>query len=137
VARASDAITVEGLRELRSALRKVDGEMHKMMRIAQNDAAQIVVNRAKPKIPVRSGRARNSVRVASTQTAARIRAGSKRVPYYAWLDFGGRVGRNKSVKRPFFKEGRYIFPSYSETKERVESTLIKRLTELCREGGLL
>jgi len=137
VARADNAITVEGLRELRAALRKTDGDMHKMLRVAQNDAAQIVVNRAKPKVPARSGRARNSIRTASTQTATRVKAGSKRAPYYAWLDFGGRVGRKKSVKRPFLKSGRYIFPAYSETKDRVEDMLVKRLTDVCKEGGLL
>lgn len=137
MARADNAITVEGLRELRAALRKADGEMHKMLRAAQNDAAQIVVNRAKPKVPARSGRARNSIRTASTQTATRVKAGSKRAPYYAWLDFGGRVGRKKSVKRPFLKSGRYIFPAYSETKDKVEDMLVKRLTDVCKEGGLL
>ena len=137
MARADNAITVEGLRELRAALRKTDGDMHKMLRVAQNDAAQIVVNRAKPKVPARSGRARNSIRTASTQTATRVKAGSKRAPYYAWLDFGGRVGRKKSVKRPFLKSGRYIFPAYSETKDRVEDMLVKRLTDVCKEGGLL
>ena len=135
MAKADNVITVEGLRELRTALRKVDGEMQKMLRDAQNDAAQIVVNRAKPKVPARTGRARDSIRVGSTQTATRVKAGSKRAPYYAWLDFGGRVGRKKSVHRPFLREGRYIFPSYSETKEKVEDTLEKHLRELIKKVG--
>lgn len=137
MARASDAITVKGLREFKTALRKFDGESHKKLRVAQNDAAQLVVNKARPKVPVRSGKARNSMRVASTQTATRIRAGGKRVPYYPWLDFGGRVGKNNSVNRPFIKQGRYIFPTYSANKGKVQDILAKRIEELARESGLM
>ncbi|WP_307962251.1 hypothetical protein [Salinispora arenicola] len=54
-----------------------------------NDAAQVVVDWARPRVSRRSGRAARSLRVASTGKAVRVRAGGARVPYYPWLDFGG------------------------------------------------
>jgi hypothetical protein len=63
-------------------------------------------------VPRRTGRAGGTIKAASTRTEARVSEGGARAPYMPWLDFGGRVGRKNSVKRPFLKEGRYIWKSF-------------------------
>ena len=134
----TEPIRVEGLREFGRRLKSMEGGLSRELRLALNEAAQLVVDDAKPKIPQRTGRAAGSVRVSSTQREVRVRAGGARVPYYAWLDFGGRVGRKKSVVRPFFTDGRYLFLSYKHLKEsgEIQDTLEKALRRLSARAGI-
>lgn len=131
-----ETINVSGLREFTSNLRSLDRGLPKTIRVAGNRAAEIVVADAKPKVPQRSGRAKKNIRVASSQREVRVRAGGKKVPYYAWLDFGGRVGRNRSVKRPFLKSGRYIWRAFADNRERVQSIYQDELINIARTAGL-
>jgi hypothetical protein len=131
-----DPIKVEGLAEFRRNLRTLDSNLGKAMRIALNESADIVVDWAQPHVPSRSGRARGSIRAKSTQTEARVEGGGKRVPYYPWLDFGGRVGRKRSVKRPFIKSGRAIYPGYTRNRQQVHDRLLKALLQVCEESGV-
>lgn len=131
-------IRIDGLREFNRTLRRIDGDLPKGLRIAGNRAAEVVVEDAKPRVPTgpgRGGHAKSSIKAASTRTAARVRAGGKRFPYYPWLDFGGAVGRNDSVKRPFLKEGRYIYASYGDNRGRVEDILRVELADIARSSG--
>ena len=129
-------IEVHGLREFRTNLRRMDRNLPKGLRTAGNKAAEVVVKHAKPKVPRRTGKAAGSVRAASTQSAARVAGGGARVPYYPWLDFGGAVGRNNSVKRPFYKTGRYIWKSFAEHKGQVQDELHDALVEVAEGAGV-
>lgn len=124
---AISVIKVRGLKELNRNLREVDRDLPNVLRAAGNQAAQIVVRDAKGRVPRRSGRAAGSVKASSTRTAARVQGGGKRVPYYPWLDFGGHVGRNNSVSRPFLKEGRYIWKSFADHREEVRDAMEEEL----------
>lgn len=125
----SDAIRITGLAEFSRNLKKLDADLPKALRVALNEAADVVVDYARPRIPKRSGRAQRSLKARSTRTEVRVSAGGNRAPYYPWLDFGGRVGRNRSVQRPFLKEGRYIYAGYfakrKEFTEVLEAALLK------------
>lgn len=129
-------IRIKGLREFKAKLRRLDRNAPKQLRVAGNAAASIVRDAAKPTIPVLTGKAAASMRTASTQSAARVRAGSKRVPYYGWLDFGGRVGRNNSVSRPWVKPGRYMYPAYAKNRVEVRNELADALERAARMAGL-
>lgn len=131
-----ELIKVEGLREFRAGLRQLDAGLPKGLRVAANRAAQLVVDEAKPRVPRRSGRAAGTIRAASTQTAARVRAGGKRVPYYPWLDFGGRVGPGGSVRRPFLKSGRYIWAAFAGNRDRIQAELATALADVARDAGV-
>lgn len=130
------AIRVEGLAEFNRGLRKMDADLPKALRVAMNEAAGVVVDYARPKIPRRSGRAAGSVRVASTRTAVRVRAGGARVPYYPWLDFGGRVGRNRSVVRPFLSDGRYLWKGLAVKRVEFTAVLERSLLDVARSAGI-
>lgn len=129
-------ISIKGLRELQAALKQMDGETQKQLRVVFNDAAQTVVGGASRRVPARTGAARQSLRVSSSQREAKVSGGSKRVAYYGWLDFGGKTGRHRSVSRPFVKDGRYIYPAYHANKASIGAALEKGITELCRNAGL-
>lgn len=131
-----EGIRIDGLRQFRAALRTVDNALAKQIREVGNRAAGIVVDQAKPRVPTRTGRAAKSVRVASTGSAARVAAGGKRVPYFGWLDFGGKVGRNRSIARPFLVEGRYVWKAFDDNRERIAQELDDGLRDLARRAGL-
>lgn len=132
----TDPIRIDGLREFLRSLRELDGELPKAVRLAFNTAAEVIVEAARPRVPQRTGRARKSVRARSTRTEARVIGGGKRVPYYPWLDFGGKVGRGLSIDRPFIKEGRYIYASYYEHKDEFLQVMIDALIEVARQAGV-
>lgn len=129
-------IAVTGLKELSRSLNKVDGEAAKQLRIVFNDAAELVVATARPRIPRRTGKAAGSLKTKSTRTAVRVAFGGPRAPYYPWLDFGGRTGRKKSVVRPFLTDGRYVYPAYYERRDDVARAMQEGIERVARGAGL-
>jgi hypothetical protein len=129
-------IRIEGLAQFSRALRKLDADAPKGLRLAFNEAADVVIARVRPKVPTLSGRARRSVKAKSTRTQARVAVGGPSAPYFPWLDFGGRVGRRKRTVRPFIKEGRYLFPGLSESHREVQAVLERALSGVVRSSGL-
>lgn len=132
----AEAIKIDGLAEFARNLGKIDSDLPKAMRVALNEAAQVVVNFGQARVPRRSGRARSTIRARSTRTAVRVAAGGRKAPYYPWLDFGGRVGRNRSVKRPFIGEGRYLYPALSERGQAIYDALEHALVTLVDNAGI-
>lgn len=130
------AIKIAGLRDLNRELKALDPAAGKQIKAALNDAAEIVLAYAKPRVPSATGAARSSIMVRSTVRESRVVAGGKRAPYYPWLDYGGKVGRNKSVKRPFIKEGRYLYPALGARKTEFSAMLETRLTAIITDAGL-
>ncbi len=133
-----DPIRVEGLREFQRALKEMDGESQKKLRLVLNDAAELVVDRARRNVPVKTGGARKSIRVSSSQREARVKAGGARVPYYGFLDYGGKTGRwpNGTHRRPFERDGRYLYPAYYAERRSILERLERGLTDLARDSGL-
>lgn len=131
-----DPIKIDGLAEFNRNLRKLNADLPKALRLAHNEAAQIVADWAAPRVPQRSGRARKSVKAKSTRTESRVQGGSTRAPYYPWLDFGGKVGINKSVRRQFYPDGRYIYPGLAANRDAVEQTLVSALIEVANQAGV-
>lgn len=132
-------VEVEGLRDFLKRLKQVDSNLPKAVRLAMNDAVQIVIDEAKPRIPRRTGRAAASVRAASTRTSSRIRAGGARAPYFPWLDWGGRVGRKRSVRRTYIPvTGRYLYRAYFKKRDdgSFEAALEDALQKVARDAGI-
>ncbi|MFC0628541.1 HK97 gp10 family phage protein [Kribbella deserti] len=132
----TEAIKIDGLTEFTRNLKKLDADLPKALRVAFNGCADIVVNDARRDIPTVSGKAKASVKSRSTATASRVVGGSRRVPYYPWLDFGGKVGRNGSVRRPFLKHGRYIYNAYFDNQKRYAQLVEDALLDVARQAGV-
>lgn len=129
-------IQIDGLRQFQASLRKMDADLPKQLRLALNKASDEVIDYAKPRFPKRSGAAAASLKARSTQRAARVGLGGRRAPYAPWLDFGGRVGPNKSVRRPFIREGRYVYKGLSERRPQIIEIMQDAMTQLARDAGL-
>lgn len=130
------SIDVSGIRQFARQVRQMDRELGKTVRVVLNSSAQLVVDRAGPKIPTRTGAARSSLKVRSSQREARVAAGGRRAPYYPWLDFGGSGPNNRPAPRPFYTEGRYVYPSVRENRDEITRTMSTGLADLARSAGL-
>lgn len=129
-------IAVQGMKELQRALKDLDGESQKEIRVALNTVAETVAQGAARRVPVRSGKARATLRAMSSQRETRISAGGRKAPYYGWLDFGGRIGKDKSVSRKFVRGGRYIWPTIGANRDALAGAIEKALVDLARSKGL-
>jgi multidrug efflux pump subunit AcrA (membrane-fusion protein) len=133
---ATTAVKVKGLRELQAALKATEDGAQKELRVALNRAAELVARGAARRVPTKTGRARASLRAQSSQREARVVGGSKKVPYYGWLEFGGRIGKDRSVRRPFVQGGRYLWPSYAAQRAQVAQVIAGELDALMKRTGL-
>ncbi len=131
-----DRIQVEGLRELQAALKRMDTGLPKKLRLALNEASEEVIDYARPRFPRRSGKAAASLKARSTQKQARVGLGGNRAPYAPWLDFGGRVGPNRSVSRPFIREGRYVYKGLSVRRPQIIEIMNRALVDLAKDAGM-
>lgn len=131
-----DAIRIDGLTEFVRALKQIDSEHPKAMRLALNESAQLVVDWAQARVPRKTGRARASIKARSTRTEAKVQGGSARASYFPFLDFGGRVGRKGSVHRPYIKAGRYIYAGYAANTDKVYDALVVGLLRVVEQAGL-
>lgn len=131
-------IQITGLAAFSRNLRRMDAALAPGLRLALNEAADVVVQDARPNVPRKTGKAQASIKPKSTRTAVRVSEGGNRAPYVPWLDFGGRVGRNRSVKRPFLKEGRYLYPAYHRKKAsgEFERVLTRALINVAHRAGI-
>lgn len=129
-------VGITGLAEFNRGLRKLDSEAPKGLRIALNSVADILVTETRKDIPRHTGAAAASLKAKSTRTSARVSMGGRKAPYMPWLDFGGKVGRNRSVTRPFYSEGRYLYPTLRKIRPDIEAALQEALTDVARNAGL-
>lgn len=133
------AVKVEGLAEFSRNLRKLDSDLPKALRVALNDAGNVVVDKARPRVPRRTGRAQAALRAKSTRTASRVAGGTARARYYPWLDFGGEGRRRgRPSARPFKKEGRYLYAAYYQLRDSGEfqEVLSRALLDVVRQAGI-
>lgn len=129
-------ISIEGLAEFNRALRQIDKEAQKQLRLVGNAAADILISRTRPKIPSLTGAARDSLKARSTRTSARVSVGGRKAPHYPWLDFGGKTGIRQSVQRDFYKEGRYLYPTLREERPAIIKALEEGIVAVAEGVGL-
>lgn len=132
---ALDPIKVDGLAQFSRALRQIDKDAPKQLRIVGNRAATVVADKAKPRVARKTGKAQRSVKASSTRTLSRVKGGGPRQPYYPWLEFGGSVGRQHATHRRFIKSGRYIYPAYAAKRAYIQAQLTIGLIKLAEEQG--
>lgn len=128
----AEKITVTGIREFQAALRKMDADLPKQIRLILNDAVNLVVAYARPRFPSRTGRAAGSLKARSSQREARLALGGSRAPYAPGLDFGG--GRPQFP--PYQRGGRYVYKGLEVNREKITARMSQGLTDLARGAGL-
>ena len=101
----ADSVNVEGASELRSSLKKLEGELGDFAS-ANVSAAERILADARSRIRSRTGRLASSGRIESTKTAAGVHFGGALAPYAGAVHFGvgaraGRRGPHNIQPNPF------------------------------------
>lgn len=131
------AVTVKGLGEFNAALRRVPELTDAMRSEVSHDAADLAHGWALGRIPRRTGRAAESLRLKRYGLLWGLSGGDARTaPYYPWLDFGGRTGRKRSVKRQFIEGGRYIYPGFAATVGEAQRLMTAAVEKMLNRAGL-
>lgn len=127
-----DPIRVDGLTDLQTAAAKAEGDAARYLHAALEEIADLVATGARRGVPRKTGRAASSIRATGTT----FTAGGSRAPYYPWLDWGGKVGRKRSISRPWRPDGRYLFPTYRNSRQAILRTVDGALAKLYDDSGL-
>lgn len=141
-------ISVEGLREVRSAIKAVEDQAPQQMKLVMLDAADHVVLKVRPQVPRRKGKAAASYKAKPQTAGASIGFGGRAAEYAPWLDFGGTTGKGHrpgraysgSVVRTYlgrpYGDGRYLYPTIKEELDDVQTIVAGGLTKVMRRYGL-
>jgi hypothetical protein len=117
-------VRVEGARELRKALKSVEGGLADL-KATHNKIAQVVVPAGKSGVPRRTGRLADSIRGTGTKTASIVRAGGARVPYANPIHWGWPARNIKG--QPFLSDaGKETEPVWTEIYAHDTQALIDR-----------
>lgn len=129
-------IQVVGLKELQKALRDIERDLPKELAAGLAEVSEMVLVKARALVPRgKTGNAQESMKVRKQQRGASIAVGGTKAPYYPWLDFGGRVGRRRSVKRTFIQGGRYIYPTLKVMRPQVNAKVDEVVRRLSTQAG--
>lgn len=104
----SGSIKVEGLQQTIRQLQALGADKGEIQN-ANYEAAQTLINQARPLVPVQSGRLRSTLRAGRGTMFAVARAGSNAVPYANPIHWGWFRDKNTGVNRnvlpqPFFSK---------------------------------
>lgn len=133
-------VRIEGLRELNAALKRLDPALQKGLRTSFIRVGRRVAADAKSRMPVRSGRARASVRAGATNRGAYVAEGRADAPYVGWLDWGGVLrpsGRRRNTQvRPRIGKGRYLYPAIEANSAVIRREALSAIEEATQRAGL-
>lgn len=132
----SYTVTETGLTDYVRNLRTLRKLAPKALESSLEKCAKYLISEVKPQVPRRTGRAQDSVQARPSRSKVFIEGGGSKAPWYPWIDFGGRVGINKSVVRPFIKQGRYLYPTMQSRQPQMEKILLAGLVELGGNAGI-
>lgn len=85
---SGETIRVEGLAQLRTKLKALDGGLDGLLKSVNLEAANLVKDAAKARAPKRTGRLAASIRASGTKTQAVVRVGGSQIPYAGPIHFG-------------------------------------------------
>lgn len=153
------SIHIDGIEDVVASLRTMDRGLPREMAREMGFEAQTVVGKIKRSIPSNSGRAAASVR--TTQRATRsgvsvhVKGGGARVPYFGWLEFGGKLpdkrpNRKKALagggwgpfasstgaNRTKVPDGRYVRPTIHRHRDELERAMVDAVDRAKQRAGL-
>ena len=120
---SQNTVKVEGLRELRKAL-KTANIGYEDLKAAGLEAAVPVLKEAKVIVPVLSGALEQSLRAAGQASGAVVRAGFKSVPYAGVVHFGSP--QRNITPRP------YLYDALDRRQSEVVAIYEKRINNISK-----
>jgi hypothetical protein len=135
----ANGVRVEGIPELRRALRRAEDGLQKELGKAHKRSADVVAAAARARTPVRSGALRASIKAGGSQRFGTVKGGSSKVKYFGFIDFGGTIAipsRMTVIQRTFISEGRILYPALASKRSEMERYYEREIEALIRRAGL-
>lgn len=130
-------VEVVGLRDVVKALRAAGADIEEELKGPLREIAEEAARAVRGKVPVKTGRWRDSITAGATQRAAYVAWGKGSVPYAPWLEFGGTIKpRGTDVRRPWDPRGRYVFPTVRAMGPELERRTEEMLERVLRRNDL-
>lgn len=132
-------IRVEGDTELAARLKRANRAVPDQVKKIGLDIADMIAAFARRKVPLgpgRGGHVKSSIEGKVRRGLPVVDGGGPGWPYYGWLEFGGRVGINRSVFREKVPDGRYIVPTVVERRAQIEDLMEEGMNDLFRRYGI-
>lgn len=130
----ADAIQVEGLKELRQALRDLGPNWPKEMRKANIRSAELVAEEARRKADSLggvAGKVSPSIKAAGEQLAAKVRWGGSQFPFAAGAEFGSiKYKQFKPWRGSDANAGYFVFPAVRSTRDQLIDVYADAVDEL-------
>lgn len=120
-------IRVEGVSEVRRALRKMDGGAQDLKE-AHAEGAAVVAAEARALVPYRTGVLAGSIRSSGQARAGVVRAGRASVPYAGPIHFGW--AKHGISPQPF------LYEAADRRADEVRDRYLRGLRSLARDSGL-
>lgn len=156
----AETVSITGYREFRSAIRRADKSLPGVLRSGMRDIARPIAEDAarRAKAEGLGSRAAATVKAFADARGGGIKGGTeKRVPYYGFMDFGGKRSRPKHTRKmggkhgksvdvaaadePIWREvrqkGRTIYPAIAAAHDDIFASTEQLLIGVLRQAGLL
>jgi len=134
------AIEVAGVKVIQRKLRMMDdGTIVELKRVYFR-SANLVYRDALPRVPVRTGKLKSSLRVSGTTRAGYVRAGGKRsAPYAGPIHFGwpNRPDYNREWFGGPIPPNPFLYSALDSRRREVEDMFFLGVMKVARKAGLL
>lgn len=135
-----EGVSVEGLAELRKALKSISAEAPKELAAAGKEVAGFVAEDAKGKASGLGGVAAKvapSIAPGGTARGGSVNFGGAAYPMAMGAEFGGQGRPTTQQFRPHLgRTGYFVYPSIRDNGERIETEFSNKLDDLMRKYDL-
>jgi len=132
-------IDVQGVTVIVRQLKRMDDGTKKELKRVYIQSANIVYRNALPRVPVRSGKLKSSLRVSGTTRAGSVRAGGKRsAPYAGPIHFGwpNRPNLQKSWYGGPIRPNPFLYSALDARRDAVEHAFFVGVMKAAKKAGL-
>ena len=132
-------IEVNGVKIVIKQLRKMDGETRNELKRVYIQSANIVYRNAMPRVPVRTGRLKSTMRITSSVRGGAVRAGGKRsAPYAGPVHFGwpNRPNLARSWYGGPIRPNTFLYSALDARRGEVEDAFFRGVMKAAKKAGL-
>ena len=132
-------IEVQGVTVVTKQLRTMSDGTRKELKKVYVQSAAVVFRNAMPRVPVRSGRLKSTMRISSTVRSGSVRAGGKRsAPYAGPVHFGwpNRPNTAKSWQGGPIAPNPFLYSALDARRDEVEFMFFRGLMKAAKKAGL-
>lgn len=133
------AIEVQGVKVFQRRLAKMDDGTVKELKRVYVQSANVVYRNAMPRVPVRTGRLKSTMRISASTRSGSVRAGNKRTaPYAGPIHFGWTTRPNlaKDIYGGPIRPNPFLYSALDARRSEVEQMFEIGIMKLARKAGL-